>query len=222
MLFLPKKDGHFTNCPQGKSCACDERGYILVGGVALLVFLFEIMGGILSRSQSLYGDAFHVLSDAGVYGLAFLVSRFRKRKFSSAAGRIESLTGLLVALIGALLVAYNATELATVRASIRVDPFEMLLVGSLGALANLWMVVLLHRLSIETDGHVHTKSKRFAIIHTMGDLIGSFGIIASAAGIFVGLLPHWSDRVVAIGIGGWLIFQVLRTSHESHRHTGKD
>lgn len=152
----------------------------------LMIFTFmvvEAVGGILSGSLALLADAGHMLTDAVALALAYAAFRFGRRaadskrtfgylRFEVIAGFFNALT--LFAIVA--WIAYEAWERLQAPPIILAGP--MLIVAIAGLLVNILVLWIMTR--GETD-HVNVKG---AILHVMGDLLGSVGAIVAAIVIY--------------------------------------
>lgn len=163
---------------------------VLLSFVLIFVFMVvEAVGGVLSGSLALLADAGHMLTDAVALALAYAAFRFGRRAADSKrtfgylrmeviAGFINAVT--LFAIVG--WIGYEAWARFSAPHEILAGP--MLLVAIVGLLVNLLVLWIMTR--GETD-HVNVKG---AILHVMGDLLGSVGAIAAAVVIyFTGWTP---------------------------------
>lgn len=84
------KTGHFATCElrygdagDAAVCRCKLKGYRWAIFMAVVLFLTEIIGGVLSQSLALIGDAWHVMSDIFVYGASAYALTLKLRESSS-------------------------------------------------------------------------------------------------------------------------------------------
>jgi len=153
---------------------------ILVSFFLIFTFmLVETVGGVLSGSLALLADAGHMLTDAAALALAYAAFRFGRRasdskrtfgylRFEVVAGFINALT--LFAIAGWIF--YEAWERLSAPAEILTGP--MMIVAIIGLLIN---IIVLWIMTRGDSDHVNVKG---AILHVMGDLLGSIGAIAAA------------------------------------------
>jgi cobalt-zinc-cadmium efflux system protein len=181
--------GHAGHSHAPKVSKANERavliGLCLTGGFMIA----EVAGGLLSGSLALIADAGHMLTDTVALFLAWLGFRLGGRpadaRRSFGYSRLEVLAGLINALTLFALVAWIAWE-AVQRFF---NPEEvlagpMLVVAVLGLVVNL---VVFRILSGADKDHVNIKG---ALLHVLGDLLGSVGAIAAAIIIWLtGWMP---------------------------------
>lgn len=170
---------------------------VLIGFLLTFGFMFaEIIGGILSGSLALIADAGHMLTDAAALALAWAGFRFGRRAADSKRSfgymRFEVLAGFVNAVALMLLVAWIAWE-AVLRlinpAPVLAGP--MMLVAALGLVVNCGVFYMLTKGDRE---HVNIKG---AMLHVLGDLLGSVAAIAAAAMIW---LTGWTpiDPILSV------------------------
>ena len=157
----------------------NERKVLLSFVLIFGFMLVEVVGGLLSGSLALLADAGHMLTDAAALALAYAAFRFGRRaadnkrtfgylRFEVIAGFVNALT--LFAIVAWIF--YEAVERFRQPGEILAGP--MLLVATAGLLVNLLVLWIMTRGETE---HVNIKG---AILHVMGDLLGSVGAIAAA------------------------------------------
>lgn len=160
-------------------------GVLLTGGFMVA----ELIGGYLSGSLALIADAGHMLTDTVALFLAWLGFRLGRRpadaRRSFGYSRLEVLAGLLNALALFALVgwiAYEAIQRFFSPEAVLAGP--MFVVAILGLVVNLLVFAILSRADAE---HVNIKG---ALLHVLGDLLGSLGAIAAAIIIWLtGWMP---------------------------------
>lgn len=169
--------------------AGNERA-VLIGLLLTGSFMVaEVVGGYLSGSLALIADAGHMLTDTVALFLAWLGFRLGRRpadaRRSFGYSRLEVLAGLinaitLFALVG--WIAYEAVQRFFSPHEVLAGP--MLVVAVLGLLVNL----LVFRILSGADAdHVNIKG---ALLHVLGDLLGSVGAIVAALVIWLtGWMP---------------------------------
>jgi cobalt-zinc-cadmium efflux system protein len=188
------EEGHSGCSGHGHSHTPDvgpdnERKVLTAFFIIFAFMIVEVAGGILSGSLALLADAGHMLTDAVALGLAYTAFRFGRRaadnrrtfgylRFEVVAGLINALT--LFAIVGWII--YEAAGRLQRPEPILAGP--MLAVAVIGMLVNLFVLWQLTRGDTE---HVNIKG---AILHVIGDLLGSAGAIVAAVVIwYTGWLP---------------------------------
>jgi len=157
----------------------NERKLLLSFILIFTFMLVEVVGGILSGSLALLADAGHMLTDAAALSLAYAAFRFGQRAADSKRTfgylRFEVIAGFLNALTLFFIagwIIYEAWERLSAPTAILAGP--MMIVAIIGLLVNLTVLWIMTRGDNE---HVNVKG---AILHVVGDLLGSIGAIAAA------------------------------------------
>lgn len=151
-------------------------------GLTLSFAGVEVGFGFWSNSLALISDAGHMVTDAAALGLALLAQLIAKRpptaKNSFGFGRAEALAAFVNGLVMLAVVAWISYE-AILRLSHpqAVQGAAVMLVASIGLAIN---IVVAWVLSHDKES-VNTKA---ALVHVMGDLLGSVAAIVSGAVIY--------------------------------------
>lgn len=139
----------------------------------------EALVGFQSASLALLGDAAHMLTDSASLGLAafaaWLARKPPSQRHTYGYGRVETLAALGNVLLMGVLV--GALGLAAVRRLLEpaaIDGQAVTLVAALGLALNLGVAYLL------AHGE-QTMNTRGALLHVLGDLLGSVAALASGA-----------------------------------------
>jgi len=181
---------------------------VLTGGFALV----EAGGGLVAGSLALLSDAGHMLADAGALALALFAHAYARRKPSARAsyghGRAEVLAAFVNAL--AMLVIVVAIVVEAIRrllAPVPVDGGTVLGIALAGLAVNLYVA---WRLSA-SGGSVNTRA---ALLHVMGDILGSLAAIVAGAVI---LATGWTpiDPILSIVVA----LLILRSTAHLLRET---
>lgn len=160
-------------------------GFLLTAGFMVA----EAVAGWLSGSLALIADAGHMLTDAAALLLAWAAFRFGRRASDGRRTfgymRAEVLAGLVNAVTLFALCAWIIFEaIARFMAPHEVLAGPMLIVAVLGLLVNLTVFLVLSR---GDKGHVNIRG---AMVHVLGDLLGSVAAIAAAVTIWLtGWMP---------------------------------
>jgi cobalt-zinc-cadmium efflux system protein len=182
--------GHGHEHSHAPAVSADNERTVLLALVLTAGFMVaEVVGGLLSGSLALIADAGHMLTDAAALGLAWAGFYFGKRASSATKTfgymRLEVLAGFVNAVTLFVLVAWiawEAVERLLAPAPVLAGP--MLVVAVLGLAINIAVFLILRRADTE---HVNIKG---AILHVLGDLLGSVAaIIAAVAIYFTGWTP---------------------------------
>jgi len=181
-------------------------------GLTFLIFVAEVIGGVLTGSLALLSDAAHVFSDVFALGLSYGAHRLARRPASVRRTfgwhRAEVLAavvnGLTLVVIG-LVIIREAYERFRSPAEIHVGP--MLIVAVCGLIANAIVLVRL-------GGHGHADlNLRGAYLHVLGDLLASVGVvIAGVVMRFTGF--HLLDPILSVLIALAIIYSSVRLLRE--------
>ena len=184
-------------------------------GAAMFTLAFaavEAAGGWWTGSLALLSDAGHMLTDGAALALAAAAAWMARRppsnRHSYGLGRVEILAALVNAaamLFIAAAIGYEA--LARWQAPAPVQGAVAALIALAGLLVNL---VLLRRLT----GHRHDLNTRAAMLHLVGDALGSAA--ALAAGLVIAV-TGWLrvDAIASAAIGLLIATSALRLVRES-------
>ncbi|MES2050133.1 MAG: cation diffusion facilitator family transporter [Pseudomonadota bacterium] len=151
-------------------------------GLTLSFAGIEVIFGFWSNSLALISDAGHMVTDAAALGLALLAQLIAKRpptaKNSFGFGRAEALAAFVNGLVMLAVVAWIVFE-AVQRLSHpqTVQGATVMLVASIGLAIN---IIVAWVLSHDKES-LNTKA---ALVHVMGDLLGSVAAIVSGAVIY--------------------------------------
>ncbi|MBX9465935.1 MAG: cation diffusion facilitator family transporter [Aquamicrobium sp.] len=172
----------------GHSHGAGDKTRVLVAACLTGGFMVaEAIGGLVTGSLALLADAGHMLSDTVALVLAWyafhLAGRAATARLTYGFDRVKTLVaytnGLTIFAIGIWIV-YEAWHRMAEPSPILGGP--MLVIGVLGLLVNVAAFFVLH------GGDRENLNMRGAILHVIGDLLGSVAAIA-AAGII--LLTGW-------------------------------
>jgi len=186
----------------------NETRLALALAITATFMVVEVVGGWLSGSLALLADAVHMLTDAASLALALVALRVARRPadalFTYGQARYEVLAAFVNGLALLLLSGWIVFEsIQRLLAPAPVIGTTMLVIAALGFVANLVTFLVLR------DGE-DTLNLRGAILHVLGDLLGSAAAVAAALVI---LATGWTpidpilSAFVALLIlrGGWRV-----------------
>ena len=181
--------------------------------IIVVIMVAEVIGGILSNSLALLGDAGHMLVDALALGMSLFAIRIARRPATATKTygyyRVEIMAALANGIALALVAAYIFYEAyhrfldpPTVQTTL------MLVVATIGLIANLIGIQLLRGVS---HGSLNIKA---AFWHILGDTLSSVGVII--AGIIISI-TGWGvvDPIIAVFIGSIILWGAVRLVRES-------
>ena len=182
----------------------------LIGALVLIsgYMLAAVAGGILSGSLALIADAAHMLTQVAAIAVALVAMRSAAREASAehtfGAHRLEILAALFNALTLWLLAAWVVVEaFQRIREAPEVQGPLMLSVGAAGLVVNVLAAWILHR---SAGGSVRAGD---AIGHVMAERLGTVGVVASGALIWV---FGWTlaDPIASVVIGVLILLTTWR------------
>ena len=185
-----EKDRAFSSHGQGDSLYnhATQQVKTSVLGVAVLLTLgfsaVELIGGLLSNSLALIGDAGHMATDAASLLFA-LVANWLAREgadshHSFGHARIEVLAAFVNALIMFIVLGWICFEaIDRLTNPHEVSGGSVMLIATIGMFVNFAVALSLSR----DKKNVNTRA---ALVHVLGDLLGSVAAIISGAVIYFG------------------------------------
>ena len=190
------------------TAAANRERLLAVFALTLVVFVIELVGGVVSNSLALMADAGHLFGDVAGIGIALLAIGFAARPPSVERTfgylRLEILAAIVNALLLLGVAAYILVE-AWRRLS---EPPEiasglMLAIALVGLAANGVSLYLLR------DAQRSSLNMRGAYLEVLGDLAGSVAVIVAAVVIGVtGWTP--ADTVASVLIGVLIVPRTWR------------
>ena len=164
--------------------------------IAVVFMLVEVIAGWIANSLALISDAMHLFTDVGALLLGIIVARMA----SWPATPTMSYGYHRAEILGALVSAASLWALSGVLIyeSIHrffqpevVDGPIVFFIATVGLLANLWMMKILH------PAQNHSLNVRAAYLHILGDVLGSIGVIISGIILWT---THWNliDPIITI------------------------
>ena len=148
----------------------------------------ETIAGFWSGSLALLGDAGHMVTDSASLGLAAFAAWLARRppsaKHTYGLGRVETLIALLnVVLMFAVVVSISVAAVHRFLTPAPINGGAVTLVAAIGLCINIGVAWLLMR-------GEQTMNTRGALLHVMGDLLGSVAaLIAGAVILYTGWTP---------------------------------
>jgi cobalt-zinc-cadmium efflux system protein len=198
-----------------------DHTHELTGGRLRLAFLLtlvilatELTAGLVSHSLALLSDAGHILTDAIALGLAWFAVAQGRRPADSRRTYGYQRVGILTALV-------NGATLIVIVAAIAVEAVQRLrhpepVQGAVVIAAALVAIAVNGFIGLSLRGAGGDLNVRAALLHVVGDLAASVGVVAAGA---VVLLTGWlpADPLLSLGIAALIAFGawgvVQRTVH---------
>lgn len=198
-------EGHAHSAPNGSRLV-----WALL--ITLGYSLVEVFAGWRSGSLALLADAGHMVTDGASLGLAafaaWLAARGPSERHSFGWGRVELLTALANALAMLAVIGFIGFE-----AWQRIRNPQVIQGGAVSVVAGLGLVLNLAVAWILSGG-TKNLNVRAAMVHVMGDLLGS--VAALVAGLVI-VFTNWSliDPLLSILIGGIVLSSSIGVLKES-------
>jgi cobalt-zinc-cadmium efflux system protein len=171
----------------------------------------EAAAGLWAGSLALVSDAGHMVTDSGALALALVAARVAERRpsrrFTYGLGRVEVVAAVLNGVVMCALVAWIVVEaVGRLHDPRPVDGAVAMTVAGLGLVVNLVVARVLVR-------GERTLNTRAALLHVLGDLLGSVAALASGA---VVLATGWFpiDPILSFVICGLVLVSALRILRE--------
>jgi cobalt-zinc-cadmium efflux system protein len=167
----------------------------------------EVFGGIMANSLALLSDAGHMFTDSlslavGAFS-AWLATKPASRRHSFGLKRAEVLGALLNVIFMFLVIVYIGYEaMERMRDTPDVDGLTVLFIGGLGLLVNIIVAWVLMR-------GAQTMNVRGALLHVMGDLLGSVAAVGAGAIIYLGG-PTIMDPILSLVVCVIILVSAVR------------
>ena len=173
--------------------------------INMLLSIVEFIGGIISGSVSLVGDALHNTSDAFSILIAVIAFKIGNKKATSRytygfkrAEVIGSFVNLILLFISGLYLLIEGIE--RIIFPRQIDGWLIIFISILALLVDAITAKISHH-----DAHSNTNMK-MVFLHNLADAFSSLGVIIS--GIFVLLFKiYYIDGIIALMIAAYMIFQ---------------
>ncbi|MBI2852578.1 MAG: cation transporter [Chloroflexi bacterium] len=177
------------------------------------IMVAEVIGGIVSNSLALLGDAGHMFVDALALALSLAAMTMAQKPASRTRTFGYHRMEILAALANGITIALVSVYIFYEAYHRLLEPPEvkapmMITVAVVGLVGNLAAVFLLQR------GSLVSLNMRSALWHVIGDTVSSVGVIGAAIII---ALTGWTlaDPVIAVAIGAIILIGAVRLIRES-------
>ncbi|RUX92369.1 MULTISPECIES: cation diffusion facilitator family transporter [unclassified Mesorhizobium] len=204
--------GH-DNGPGHVHGSTDKKRVLIAACLTGGFMVAEAFGGILTGSLALLADAGHMLADSIALGLAWyafhLAGRPATGRLTYGFGRVKTLvayTNGIAIFVIALWIVYEAW--GRLQAPTPVLGGPMLAVAILGLLVNIGSFFVLH------GGDRESLNMRGAILHVLGDLLGSAAAIVAALVI---LATGWTpiDPILSVLVSLLILYTAWSLMREA-------
>ena len=202
-------DAKHVHVTEGRS----PRALALAVTLTLSFALVEIFTGFLSNSLALISDGGHMVTDAASLGLALLAQLIARcppsARHSFGFGRAEALAAFVNALAMLLVIGWIVFEAIGRFAAPRdVEGATVFIVATIGLAINLGVAWLLAR----DQASINTRA---ALVHVMGDILGSLAAITAGAVIY---FTGWMqiDPLLSVFVSLLILRSTLAILRESY------
>ncbi|UCE97964.1 MAG: cation transporter [Dehalococcoidia bacterium] len=179
----------------------------------MFIVILEIVGGLISNSLALQGDAGHMFIDALALSLALFAIKIANKPATATrtygyhrAEILAALTNGVILILVSLYIFYEAYQRILEPPEVQIS--LMLPVAIIGLVANIVMIVILRRSS---QRNLNIKA---ALWHIIGDTVSSLGIITG--GIIISFTKWYIvDSMIAIFVGLVILYGAVKLVRES-------
>ena len=176
----------------------DRRRLGIALAITLCTAVLGAVGALLTGSLALLADLGHLLTDAGALFAALVASVLAARPATDrrtyGMGRAEVLVAALNALTLVAVVVWVAVEgVQRIFEPVEIPGLPLLVIGALGLLGNIAALVVL------SGGDRGNMNMRGAMLHVLGDALGSVGVLAAAVVLMTTGWPY-ADTVASLFI----------------------
>lgn len=207
--------GHSHDHAHAAVTADSERRLLLVMLMTGGLMVAEFVGGLVSGSLALMADAGHMLTDTLALALAWLAFRLGRRPTDTRRSFGYHRLQVLAAFVNGLMLFAIAGWIVVEAAQRLMEP-EPVMGGTMLAIAVLGLVGNIAGFLVLHHGDRDNLNVRGALLHVLGDLLGSLGAIA-AAGVI--LATGWTpiDPILSVVVaalilkGAWTV--VRQSAH---------
>ena len=166
------KRGHFNGCDIPTDCWCEVKRYGILFGIAGMILMAEVVGGIVSQSLALLADAGHVFTDTGALLVSIVVG------YNVKCGANETRTRKIDGYINALLIGGVAVWVLVEAVERFQEPREIVnwVMVSIAVFGTIGNYVQPRMMDPVDEEHVTHESMR---LHILSDLMQSIGVVVS-------------------------------------------
>jgi cobalt-zinc-cadmium efflux system protein len=174
----------------------DRRRLTIALLVTLATAVLGAVGALLTGSLALLADLGHLLTDAGALAAAVLaavlVTRPSTMRRTYGLGRAEVLVAGANALTLVAVVVWVAIEgVSRLFHPVEIPGLPLLVIGALGLVGNVVSLVVL------AGGDRRNMNMRGAMLHVLGDALGSVGVLAAAVVLLTTGWPY-ADTIASL------------------------
>jgi cobalt-zinc-cadmium efflux system protein len=179
--------------------------------ITLIYMAVEVAGGLWTGSLALLADAAHMLSDAGALAIAVAAARISERppdaRQTMGYARAEVMgAGVNAAALAILGVWVGVEGIQRFFTQPQVIAAPMMVVAGIGLAVNLGIARMLF-------SHAHNLNTRAALLHVLGDALGSVGALTAGA-LILWKGWFWADAAASLFIACILLLGGIRMLRE--------
>ncbi len=205
---------HKHNHSHGHGAEAGKKA-LLIGFVIITAFMFvEFIGGWVSGSLALISDAGHMLSDAFALGLSLSAiiagQRIANKRKTYGYKRFEVLAAFFNALAIFLIAVFIIKEaLYRMQNPAPILSGPMFIIAVIGLLVNIAVLFIL-----KSGGHEGNINVKSALLHVIGDMLGSVGVII-AAGLIYFFGWYIADPVISVVVALLILYSAWKIFSET-------
>ncbi|AMN53690.1 zinc transporter ZitB [Labrenzia sp. CP4] len=183
-------------------------------GLLIAAFMFaELIGGWLSGSLALMADAVHMVTDAASLGLAWWAFQQSKKPADARLTYGRDRLPVLIAFANSIFLLVVTGWICVEAAGRFMEP-ETVLAGPMFIIAVIGLLVNIGAFFILQRGGDGSLNMRSAILHVLGDLLGSVAAIAAAIVIyFTGWYPI--DPILSVFVAVLIVRSAVAVMRQS-------
>jgi cobalt-zinc-cadmium efflux system protein len=183
-------------------------------GLLIAAFMFaELVGGWLAGSLALMADAVHMVTDAASLGLAWWAFQQSKKPADARLTYGRDRLPVLIAFANSIFLLV-VTGWICIEAAGRFMTPETVLAGPMFVIAVIGLLVNIGAFFILQRGGDGSLNMRSAILHVLGDLLGSVAAIAAAVVIyFTGWYPI--DPILSVFVALLIVRSAVTVMRQS-------
>jgi len=175
-----------------------EKRLWIVFVIAVFLFVFEIVGGVLANSLALIADSLHVLVDFTAIGISLFAFRIAKKQHSSKLTFGFHRAEIIAAFVNGILLVAVAVFIVIEAYNRFLEPpkIDTILLVSFASIGLITNFVMAHILKKDSKSNLNVQG---SYLHVLGDLFSSVGVVVGAV-IMIITNIFIVDVIVSIGI----------------------
>ncbi|WP_042145126.1 cation diffusion facilitator family transporter [Paucisalibacillus sp. EB02] len=191
-----------------------NKRVLLISFIAIFTFMIvEAIGGFLTNSLALVSDAGHMLSDAAALGLSLVAFKIGERKATKEKTygykRFEVIAAFLNGVTLIIISLYIFYEAITRFVEPQKVDSSMIFIATLGLFVNIGVAFLLMKGDSKDNLNI-----RSALLHVIGDLLGSVGAIVAGL-LIIAFGWYMADPIASIIVAILIIISGFRVTRDS-------